>query len=239
MIPVSIIMPSWNRAAQLEQGLESIFRQKYPSLEVVVVDDGSIDNTREVCEKFPVKYIYNPAVNEWKTPGRALNIGIRNASHDIVIVQNPEVVHLGDTTIQDLVYAVKGDDKLWIMANVERELMNGANVISCSEEFQRRCAYFLCCLWKKWLVEIRGVDEDYTIGGYEDDDLADRLIDYCGLKQVFTDKIKGLHLRHPDLAAKGFIEAGIMYQDKTMDMRNGKISHIRNLDREWGTLCAT
>jgi glycosyltransferase involved in cell wall biosynthesis len=51
---VSVVTPTYNRADSLKRTLESLARQAYPdsSYEVVVVDDGSSDNTKEVCESF-------------------------------------------------------------------------------------------------------------------------------------------------------------------------------------------
>lgn len=45
---VTVITPSFNRARWLEATAESILRQTYPSIEYIVVDDGSTDDTRDV-----------------------------------------------------------------------------------------------------------------------------------------------------------------------------------------------
>ncbi|XZE56959.1 glycosyltransferase family 2 protein [Planctomycetaceae bacterium SH139] len=61
---VSIIVPTFNRAAMLAEGLESIRNQSFSDWEVIVVDDGSTDVNRKVVESFgkqssqPVKYFY-------------------------------------------------------------------------------------------------------------------------------------------------------------------------------------
>ena len=56
---VSVIVPSYNRAQMLPRALESIFAQTYKDYEVIVVDDGSKDETPEVMKQFlgRVKYI--------------------------------------------------------------------------------------------------------------------------------------------------------------------------------------
>ncbi len=57
MKKVSLYIPSYNSAGYLEKCLESILKQTYPIEEIIVVDDGSVDETFEVASKFPVKLI--------------------------------------------------------------------------------------------------------------------------------------------------------------------------------------
>ncbi len=56
---VSVIVCSYNGAPTLAACLESLGKLNYPDYEVILVDDGSTDNTHEVAEKFPsVRYIH-------------------------------------------------------------------------------------------------------------------------------------------------------------------------------------
>lgn len=51
-LKVSIIVPVYNTADFLEECLESIRLQTYKNFEVLMINDGSTDNSREICECF-------------------------------------------------------------------------------------------------------------------------------------------------------------------------------------------
>ena len=52
---VSVIVPIYNSAATLSRCVESILSQDYENLEVILVNDGSLDSSLEICEKFKEK----------------------------------------------------------------------------------------------------------------------------------------------------------------------------------------
>ena len=56
---VSVIIPCYNHGHFLEQAIESVLAQSYLDFEIIVVDDGSTDNTTEVVRRHsPVRYVY-------------------------------------------------------------------------------------------------------------------------------------------------------------------------------------
>lgn len=60
MASVSVIIPTWNREKVIEKALKSVYSQSRPADEVIVIDDGSTDNTQAIIEaQFPqTRYIY-------------------------------------------------------------------------------------------------------------------------------------------------------------------------------------
>jgi glycosyltransferase involved in cell wall biosynthesis len=55
---VSVVIPCYNQAHFLSEAIESVLSQLYPCVEVIVVDDGSPDNTAEVAARYPdVRYL--------------------------------------------------------------------------------------------------------------------------------------------------------------------------------------
>src|SRR6185369_6334276 len=57
---ISVAIAAYNAAEYLRQAIESVLAQTLPPFEVIVVDDGSTDETRRVCESFGerVRYFY-------------------------------------------------------------------------------------------------------------------------------------------------------------------------------------
>src|SRR5258706_13270823 len=77
MPTVSIIIPCFNQGRYLGQAIESCLRQTYQDFEIIVVDDGSTDNTAAAAASYSqVKYIYQANAG----PGSARNTGVRYAS---------------------------------------------------------------------------------------------------------------------------------------------------------------
>lgn len=75
---VSVIIPCYNHGAYLREAFASVWQQNYPAVEIIVVDDGSTDTTREVTESEPtVKYIYqtNQGLSAARNTGIAHSTG--------------------------------------------------------------------------------------------------------------------------------------------------------------------
>ncbi len=70
----SIIIPTYNHGEYIERSVECAIRQTYPNVEVVVVDDGSTDNTEQRIKQFGSRIIYHRKENAGL--GAARNTGI-------------------------------------------------------------------------------------------------------------------------------------------------------------------
>lgn len=81
---VSIIMPVYNAERTLVKSIESVLRQNYSNFELIIVNDGSIDNTRKILEK----YIKNSKIRiinqENQGVSVARNVGLLNANSDLI-----------------------------------------------------------------------------------------------------------------------------------------------------------
>lgn len=87
------MIPTRNRADLLDRLLDSLDRVSYPAWEAVVVDDGSIDATREVVRRhrdrgLPVSYYFQT----WQKMGAARNLGITHARGSIVAFTDDDCI---------------------------------------------------------------------------------------------------------------------------------------------------
>ena len=74
---VSVIVPTYNRAGLISQAIDSVLRQTYSDFELIVVDDGSTDDTEAVVRAYGdrVRYIWTPNGGT----GHARNVGTQHA----------------------------------------------------------------------------------------------------------------------------------------------------------------
>ena len=80
----SIIIPTYNSSKYIKKALESVLNQTSEKWELIIVDDGSTDNTREIVTPYlseKVKYFYQ----EHKGVSAARNLGVTHAQTDFLI----------------------------------------------------------------------------------------------------------------------------------------------------------
>ena len=85
---ISCIVPVYNGERYLSEALESIFAQSYRPLEVIVVDDGSTDNTPQVVARFKNCIRYLEQSN--RGPSATRNLGVSAARGDFVAFLDPD-----------------------------------------------------------------------------------------------------------------------------------------------------
>ncbi len=82
MIKISVIIPVFNGERFIAEAIQSVLNQNYELLEIIVVDDGSTDNTGKIVEKFGSKVHY--IFQENGGVAKARNTGLRAASGDYI-----------------------------------------------------------------------------------------------------------------------------------------------------------
>lgn len=77
----SVVIPTYNEAENIEACLKSLLNQSKKADEIIIIDDGSTDNTVEIASKFPVSVIKS----NHGGPGNSRNLGASKAKGDILV----------------------------------------------------------------------------------------------------------------------------------------------------------
>ncbi len=155
----SVIIPTYNRAEFITRTIDSVLNQTYKSFEIIIVDDGSTDNTENILQPFLKQYpniFYFKKKNEER--GAARNFGIMHAKGEYITFldsddffypyhlhvasnlirekNSPEVFHLGFEVVRTDGSVVKKVDHLAGSLNIH--IIRFGNVLSCNGIFIRR-----------------------------------------------------------------------------------------------------
>jgi glycosyltransferase involved in cell wall biosynthesis len=81
-ISVSVLIPNHNYARYLKKTIDSVISQSHPDIEIIVIDNGSTDNSREVLEAYGtrIKAIFQPDLGQ----AQARNNGLSKATGDLI-----------------------------------------------------------------------------------------------------------------------------------------------------------
>ena len=102
----SIVIPAKNEAENLDHLLPAI-RKLYPNTEIVVVNDGSTDNTIEICENYAVKVVTH---NYSRGNGASIKTGARNVSSELILFMDGDGQHKPEDVPRLLEAYSKGAD---------------------------------------------------------------------------------------------------------------------------------
>jgi hypothetical protein len=232
---VSIIVVNWNGALLLRECLESLFRQTYPSYEVIVVDNGSSDSSvSDVRKEFPRTKLVELSENKGFTGGSAE--GLKLAAGEFLALVNNDA-RVDEKWLEELVKPM-GEPTVGVCAS--KLLANdggrinsaGGSVTSAGVGFDRGCgdaaelyndyepvfgASGAAVLYRKTAIdEIGFLDEDFFLYG-EDTDLSFRA-QLAGWKCVYVPTAIVYHKSH---ATSGRLSDLHVYY------------HTRNLEFVW------
>ena len=89
---ITIGVSAYNRANYLPFCLDSLLAQTYPNCEIIVIDDGSSDNTRELMQtKYPqIKYVYQENAGDAAAKGTPMS-GKPNSETTVMVCPSPLV----------------------------------------------------------------------------------------------------------------------------------------------------
>ncbi len=192
-VNVSVIIPSFNNKEYLAQAVDSVLKNNYPQIELIIVDNNSDTETKnylkEIQIKKNVKVIFN---EENKGFPKAVNQGILESKGKYVLIANNDVI-VPPNSIKRMVEIAESNHEIGIVGAISnyvsgpqfdenakysspKEMFDYAEQIAKEHsgellEFPR--VAFLFTLIKKSVIEkIGGLDERFSPGNFEDDDFC-------------------------------------------------------------------
>ena len=199
---ISIVIPTFNSAKVLGTCLESLTNQTVgrERYEVIVVDDGSTDETRDVVSKYPVKYIYQ----QNSGPAVARNNGVRQAEGEIILFTDADCEPRSNW-IEELVKPLRDPQVVGVKGTYktrQKELIARLVQIEYEHKYERMKKFkyidfvdtYSAGYRKDIFMKYGGFDERYPRASVEDQEFSFRL-SHDGHKMVFNPEAVVYH-RH-------------------------------------------
>jgi len=242
---LEILIPVFDgRVDLLNYALQSIKTQKIEiSYTITILNDGKEDNkSKELANKYDCNYIFTGQrnVNQiyWRSAAWPFNIGIKQSKADLILLQEPEVYHIYNNSINEMVAPHLTEmniathlKKIYIDNNTilpilqNNQKIRKENLDKIENNYHAHFWYSLC-LKKETLIEMRGISELMHGSCYDDGLFYDQLINRK-IKFTAIDKAEAVHLYHPRINCR-FHEYN---KQKYEELKNTKINN-KNID--WG-----
>lgn len=191
--PATVLVPAYNEAKVIEKTISAALSGDYPQLKVIVIDDGSTDNTAEIVEKMAQS---DPRLRLIRKPNggksSALNLGMSEATDEYIVTIDADTIILKDT-IRHLIAPFSDENVDAVCGNVQVGNINcllsrfqDVEYVT-TQNYDRRAFDIINCImvvpgatgaWKR--------DKVLKVGGYssqtitEDADLSMTLLRHGG-----------------------------------------------------------
>jgi glycosyltransferase involved in cell wall biosynthesis len=132
VVKVSVVIPAYNGDRYLGAAIDSVLGQTYQDYEIIVVDDGSTDNTAQVAKQYGKAVRYLSQTNQGVAASR--NLGLAAAMGDYIAFLDQDDLFLPDK-LSSQVALLDRDDKLG-MVNSGWQIYRGDSLSDCQAERQ-------------------------------------------------------------------------------------------------------
>lgn len=120
---VSVIIPVYNGERYISQAIHSVLAQDYRPLEIIVVDDGSTDQTAQIAQEFS-EVIYLHQSNQG--PGSARNLGVLSSRGEFIAFLDGDDLWLPNKLTLQVKYLLAHPELGFVIAHMRPVLENGA-----------------------------------------------------------------------------------------------------------------
>lgn len=143
---VSIIIPTFNRATLVVEAIKSVKAQTYPSIQLIVVDDGSEDNTAQLVAQFEEVEYYR---QENKGQASARNLGLKYAKGEYIATLDSDDIWFSEF-LSDSIKCIEKHNLDFVFLNWIS--MDGKENFLCSWEQNRSFQNFNLKCYADWFL---------------------------------------------------------------------------------------
>jgi hypothetical protein len=191
---VSIIIPCFNDGAFVTQAVNSALNQTYGNKEVILIDDGSDEDTKEILKKLEPK-ITKLITQQNSGAGAARNNGITNCTGEFIL--NHDSDDFFDPTFCEKAVNIFQDSKVIKIVTCDLERFNKKGTIdvlklasgSLKDFLKSNKALGSSMFLKEDWSRLGGYDESRILNGYEDWEFYIRLLKDGGISYVIPEKL--------------------------------------------------
>lgn len=215
----SIIIPTYNRAHMIGTAIDSVLNQKYSNWELIVISDGSTDNTEEILNTYQASDMrIKHFRKENKGRSAARNLGIEKCNGDYICFLDDDDYYLEDFLIEFAIEIEKQKVERPIFMCGQNEVMNGnITELKIDEKKIKKfpVKYLLkysnnlqpFCIPKEILISFK-FDERFELG--EDFHLLIRILLLNGLR--FIPKKLCVYVNHSDMTMERELKEGLFFK---------------------------
>lgn len=192
-VKVSVVIPCYNQALYVSEAIESVLNQTFPNIEIVIVNDGSSDNSSTIIETFSKKYSNIHFINNEENQGviYARNLAIEKATGEYILPLDGDDI-IEPTYIEKAVKILDTDPEVGIVY-CKAKLFGSKNEYWGLPEFNKdkflkNNCIFCSALFRKTDFIRAGKYKTYMKYGFEDWELWISFIE-LGLKPYRIDEI--------------------------------------------------
>jgi len=195
-----VVIPAWNAGGTIRQCLDSVESQVLPPFEIIIVDDGSEDNTAAIAGKYGVRVLNTGGR---RGPAAARNLGAEAATGDVLLFLDSDVTIPPELTTR--LSSCFHDDSVWAYQTLYSPLCPASDPVSMYQNYYyyyslNRMPQGNTATFATWCSAVRR-SRFHEIGGFnvripeptvEDEELGYTIADRNGV--IFLDK--SLHVTH-------------------------------------------
>jgi glycosyltransferase involved in cell wall biosynthesis len=121
---VSVIVPSYNAEETIIQSINSVLRQPYKKIEIIIIDDGSEDKTGKMISEYGFNHRVRYIKQKNKGPGAARNRGIKEANGEYICFLDADDEYLENSILDRLEVFNKYPELGMVFTDNRKEIIN-------------------------------------------------------------------------------------------------------------------